>query len=85
MAMVQPYAPLHLMIDLKDAAGPYKAGEQQVPLVNPPGPTYAPDFQEMARIIRKGEQPSYSQQHDLTTQEALFRVCGMLSRTEGEP
>jgi predicted dehydrogenase len=79
VALVEPYAPLRLMIDLKEAAGPYRAGEQQVPLQEPPGPTYAPDFQEMARIIRKGEKPSYSPQHDLTAQEALLQACGMLS------
>jgi len=78
VALVQPYAPLRLMIDLKEAAGPYKAGEQWVQLAEPPGPTYAPDFQEMARIIRKGEQPSYSPEHDLITQEALLLACGMV-------
>jgi predicted dehydrogenase len=77
VALVQPYAPLRLMIDLKDAAGPYKAGEQMVPLTEPPGATYAPDFREMARIIRKGEKPSYSAQHDLIAQEALLHACNM--------
>jgi predicted dehydrogenase len=79
VALVQPYAPLHLMVDLKSAAGPYKAGEQSIQPPAPPGPAYAPDFQEMARIIRKGEQPSYSPEHDLITQEALLQACGMLS------
>ena len=79
VALVQPYAPLHLMVDLKDAAGPYKAGEQSIRPAAPPGPAYGPDFQEMARIIRRGEQPSYSPQHDLVTQEALLKACGMLS------
>lgn len=79
VALVQPYAPLRLMIDLKEAAGPYKAGEQLVPLTEPPGPPYSPDFQEMARIIRKGEKPSYSPQHDLMTHEVLLQACGMLS------
>lgn len=79
VALVQPYAPLHLMIDLKASAGPYKAGEQSIQPPAPPGPAYGPDFQEMARIIRKGEQPSYSPQHDLITQESLLQACGMLS------
>jgi predicted dehydrogenase len=78
VALVQPYAPLRLMIDLKEAAGPYKAGEQAVQLTETPGPAYAPDFQEMARVIRKGEQPSYSPQHDLIAHEALLQACGML-------
>jgi predicted dehydrogenase len=79
VALVQPYAPLKLLIDLKDAAGPYKAGEQWVQLTAPPGPTYAPDFQEMARIMRKREKPSYSPEHDLMTHEVLLQSCGMLS------
>jgi predicted dehydrogenase len=79
VALVQPYAPLRLMIDLKEAAGPYKSGEQLIQLTETPGPTYGPDFQEMARIIRKSEQPSYSPQHDLITHEALLQACGMLS------
>jgi predicted dehydrogenase len=79
VALVQPYAPLRLMIDLKEAAGPYKSGEQSIALTEPPGPTYAPDFREMARVIRKGEQPTYSPQHDLMAQEALLEACGMLA------
>ena len=81
VALVQPYAPLRLMIDLKEAAGPYQAGAQLVPSSEPPGPTYAPDFQEMARVIRKGEAPTYSVQHDLIAQETLLRACGMLTGT----
>ena len=79
VALVQPYAPLRLTVDLKDAAGPYKAGEQMLQPAAPPGPAYAPDFLEMARIIRNGEKPSYSPQHDLITQETLLQACGMLS------
>jgi len=79
VALVQPYAPLRLLIDLKAAAGPYKAGEQVIQPPAPPGPAYGPDFEELARIIRKGEKPSYSPQHDLITQESLLQACGMLS------
>ncbi|HUQ92759.1 MAG TPA: Gfo/Idh/MocA family oxidoreductase [Bryobacteraceae bacterium] len=78
VALVQPYAPLRLMVDLKEAAGPYKAGPQVLQPAAPPGPAYAPDFEEMARIMRKGEKPSYSVEHDLLTQETLLKACGML-------
>ncbi|HUS08349.1 MAG TPA: Gfo/Idh/MocA family oxidoreductase [Bryobacteraceae bacterium] len=78
VALVQPFAPLRLMVDLKEAAGPYKSGGQTLQPAAPPGPAYAPDFQEMARIIRKGEMPSYSPQHDLITQETLLLACNML-------
>jgi predicted dehydrogenase len=78
VALVQPFAPLRLMVDLKDAAGPYKAGEQTLEPPSPPGVTYAPDFMEMARIVRNGERPSYSPQHDVMAHEALLQACGML-------
>ena len=79
IARVQPYAfPSRLTVDLTDAAGPYKAGEQVVEPPPPPGLPYTPDFREMAGIIRRGERPSYSAEHDLATHETLLRVCGML-------
>jgi len=68
------------MVDLKEAAGPYKAGAQMIEPLSPPGPTYAPDFQEMARVIRKGQRPSYSPLHDLMVQEVFFQACGMLEK-----
>src|SRR5262249_18445147 len=80
VALVEPYAPLRLMVDRQAAAGPYKAGPQTIEPPPPPGPTYAPDFREMARIIRKGDRPSYSPQHDLIVQETLLEACGMLEK-----
>jgi predicted dehydrogenase len=76
-ATVQPYAPARLMLDLKEAAGPYKAGTQMLEPAMPPGPTYAPDFREMAHIIRDGAKPSYSPEHDLIAQQALLEACGI--------
>ena len=76
-AAVQPYAPQRLLVDLQTAAGPYRAGEQILEPAEPPGPTYAPDFEEMARIIREHAAPSYSSEHDLMVQETLLRACGM--------
>ena len=70
--------PLHLMVDLKDAAGPYQAGAQALAPLPQPGPTYAPDFREMARVIRNGAQPSYSPEHDLIAHETLLRACGVI-------
>jgi predicted dehydrogenase len=78
-ARVEPYSfPSRLTVDLAEAAGPYKAGEQVLDPPPPPGLTYSPDFREMAAIIRMGAQPSYSLEHDLVTHETLLRVCGML-------
>lgn len=76
VALVQPYAPPRFMFDLKDAAGPYKSGPQQFE-PPAPGPAYAPDFLEMARIIRGGATPSYSPQHDILAHQTLLEACGM--------
>ena len=69
---------LRLVVDLKEPAGPYRAGEQTLEPHGPPGLAYTPDFAEMAAVIRKGAEPSYSAQHDLMTQEVLLEACGML-------
>jgi predicted dehydrogenase len=76
-AAVQPFSPLRLIVDLKEAAGPYKAGEQTLQPPDPPGPVFAPDFAEMASIIRDGAKPTYSPEHDLVAQEALLEACGV--------
>jgi predicted dehydrogenase len=67
-----------LALDLKDAAGPYKAGRQLVEPQEQAAPAFAPDLIEMHRIICDGVQPSYSVKHDLTTQETLLRACGLI-------
>jgi predicted dehydrogenase len=77
-AKVQPFAPVRLMVTLKEPAGPYRAGEQTLEPKGPPGLTYTPDFAEMAAVIRKGAEPSYTAKHDLMTQEVLLDACGML-------
>jgi predicted dehydrogenase len=77
-AKAQPFAPVRLTVELKDAAGPYRAGVQTLEPPSPPGVTYTPDFAEMAAIIRKGAQPTYSAEHDLMTQAVLLEACGML-------
>ncbi len=66
-----------LALDLKDAAGPYKAGQQQVegPVQTQPG--FTPELIEMYRIIREGIRSSYSVEHDLATQQTLLQACGM--------
>jgi predicted dehydrogenase len=74
-ALVQPFSPVRLMMDLEEAAGPYKAGVQTVDLRAAPGPSFAPDFLEMAKVIKEGAKPSYSAEHDLITHEALLRAC----------
>jgi predicted dehydrogenase len=78
-ARMQPYTfPSRLTVDLGDAAGPYKAGEQTIDMPAPPGLGYTPDFREMAAIMREGARPSHSAEHDLVAQETLLRICGVL-------
>ena len=76
-AIAQPFAPARLLVDLKESAGPYQGGAQKLEPAEPPGPTYAPDFREMAHIIRDGAAPAYSQEHDLIAQQTLLEVCGV--------
>jgi predicted dehydrogenase len=75
-AVVQPFDPLRLALDLKQPAGVYRSGRQMTDLAAP-GPIFSPDFAEMARIIRHKERPSYSVEHDLITQETLLKACGV--------
>jgi predicted dehydrogenase len=77
-ATAEPFSPLRLTVDLKDAAGIYKAGVQTIEPPEPPGPSFAPDFIEMAKVIREGMRPSYSPEHDLAAQETLLRACGVI-------
>jgi len=77
-AFVQPYAQARLLVDLKEAAGAYKAGEQMVDPIEPV-PAYSPDFLEFARVIREGAKPSFTAEHDLIVQDTLLKACGMQS------
>ena len=76
-ANASPFAPACLKVHLKAAAGPYKSGEQSFISPDPPGLPYIPDFREMAAIIRLGQAPTYSAEHDLMTHAALLEACGM--------
>jgi predicted dehydrogenase len=77
-ARVQPYSPLRLIVDLKEAAGPYSKGEQILEPPNPAGYPYAADFMEFAAVIREGAKPGFSASHDLMTHRVLLEACGML-------
>jgi predicted dehydrogenase len=73
---VQPIEPPGFMIDLAKAAGPYKAGSQQVEL--PPYERYRDEFIELARAIREGSPLAVSLEEELNVQEALLSACQML-------
>jgi len=71
----QPYAPAQVHFHLK--------GEKPHSFEPPPVPTYTPDFAELARVIRNGEKPSYTADHDLMTHRVLLEACGMLEGKQG--
>jgi predicted dehydrogenase len=77
-ATVRPFSPYRLMVDLQEAAGPYRAGRQTIEMTATPGPPFAGDFAELARVIRDGEQPSHSAEHDLITHEAFLKACKVI-------
>lgn len=77
-ARAQPFfGPVGLYVELKEAAGPYRAGKQKLEPPYPPGLSYTPDFSEMANVIRRGARPTYSAEHDLMTHDVLLEACGM--------
>ena len=75
-ATVRPFSPYRLITHLKDATGPYPAGLKELEFPPDTLPGFAPDFLEMAAIIREGARPSYTPEHDLLTHEALLKACG---------
>jgi predicted dehydrogenase len=77
-AKAQPFAPVRLVVTLKEPMGPYRAGEQTLEPPSAPGLPYTPDFAEMAAVMRDGAAPSYTAEHDLMTHEVLLEACGML-------
>lgn len=74
-AVVRPIEPGRLEIDLLEAAGPYKAGSQQVPLA--PFRRYAGDFAELAECVQSGRPLATTAEEDLAVQEALLRASEM--------
>lgn len=77
LGRVQPYSPLRLYMKLKEAAGPYQAGEQTLRPSSANGYPYTADFQELIAVIRQGAEPEYSARHDLMTHRVLLEACGM--------
>ena len=77
-ATVRPFSPYRLMVDLKEAAGPYKAGYQKIEYPRSVGPPYFGDFHELAGVIQGRANPTYSVEHDLATHEALLMACRVI-------
>ena len=69
--------PPRLRVNMRKAAGHYRAGWQEIPL--PPQPRFVGDFKELARAIKSGQPLKHSYDHELLLQETLLRASGELS------
>jgi predicted dehydrogenase len=73
--LIQPVEPgTTLRVVLRRAAGPYRAGAQEIAL--PPQVRYGADLAEFAAAIRSGRPLRHSYEHELAVQETLLRACG---------
>jgi predicted dehydrogenase len=73
--IVNPMEPAaKVRITLRNAAGPYRKGAQELQL--PPQPRYVDDFKELARALTTGTPLKYSYDHELALQETLLRASG---------
>jgi len=75
VVIVNPIEPPAVTVDLEKAAGPYKAGSQQVPM--PTYKRYVDDFIELATAIRSEGKLRVTYDEDLLVQEILLRASGM--------
>jgi len=66
-----------LHLDLQQAAGPYKAGPQSIPL--PKYTRYAGDIDELAAALRGDRQLTVSLAEELLVHEWLLKATGMFS------
>lgn len=68
--------PPTMSVHLRKAAGPYRAGWQDITL--PPQPRFVGDFAEMARSLQTNTPLSPSYDHEILLQETLLRASGEL-------
>ena len=74
---LQPLEPPELWLCLEQAAHGFAAGWQKVELG--PCPRYAPEFAELATVVRGERDPSWSSETDLAAHEAILQACGVAS------
>lgn len=74
-AVVRPIEPAKLEMDLAEAAGPYRAGPQEVAL--PAYRRYVGEFEELARAVRTGGRLGVTPEEDVLVQETLLRASQM--------
>jgi hypothetical protein len=74
-ATLRPIEKPVLQIDLAQAAGPYRAGAQQIPL--PRYERYRDDIRELAACIRGERKPRVSLDEEIRVQRWLLKACGV--------
>lgn len=74
-ATLAPIEPGKLVLDLAEAAGPYRKGVQEIPL--PPYRRYADDFVELAAAVRGERALTASLDEELLVAETVLRASGM--------
>ena len=74
-AVVHPILPPVLHIDLNSAAGPYRAGAQQLDFSSFRG--FVEDFADLAAAVRGERRLRITPEEDLLVQETLLRASGM--------
>lgn len=72
-ATVRPLEPPVVQLDLAEAAGPYRQGNQNVP--QPEYRRYEGEFGELAAAVRGERSLSVSLEQELEVQETLVRAC----------
>ncbi len=75
-AVVRPFSGSKLTVELAAAAGPYRAGFQDVATPPEAKPAYSPDLLELAAVVRGERKPSYSAAFDLMAHQSLLQACG---------
>lgn len=75
-AVVRPFSPARLFLDLKTDAGPYRSGAQEVPVAAEPKPAFSPDFNDLHAAITRDVPLRYTAAHDIVVQTTLPKACG---------
>jgi predicted dehydrogenase len=73
--VIQPVEPGNrIRVSMRQAAGPYKAGWQEIDLPNQP--RYIGDFKDLAQALLRGQPLKYSYDYELLVQETVLRASG---------
>ena len=72
--ILEPIAPPHIELCLREPKPPYRAGWQSVEVED--RPRYLGDLEEFIGVVRGECAPRFSVAHDMIVQEMLIEACG---------